>query len=123
MEVDEPEADKYFSLKKSVCIPPRHYAITQIQCKSLTGPVTIKPDQVFKRDNLSMWIDTYYVDPNQGKVTASTQLTINSQVNNTQVDQDNIPSNFQTNQALTPLRSHHLQKEWPLKPLQVLKCK
>ena len=51
MEVDEPEADKYFSLRKSICISPRHYAITQIQCKSLTEPITIKPDQVFKRDN------------------------------------------------------------------------
>ena len=70
---------------------PRHYVATQNQCKSHTEPVTIKPDQVFKRDNLSMWIDTYYVDPNWGKVATLTQLTADSQVHNTQFDQDNIP--------------------------------
>ena len=40
MEIDEPEAVKYFSLRKSVHIPLWHYAVTQIQCKSITEPVT-----------------------------------------------------------------------------------
>ena len=60
---------------------PRHYAVTQIQGKCLTEPVTIKFDQVFKRDNPSMW----------RYILCGSQLTANSQVNNTQVEQDNTP--------------------------------
>ena len=67
---------------------PRHYAVTQNQYKSLTESVIIKSDQVFKRDNSSTWIDTYYMDPNWGKVTTLTQLTTDSEVNHTQVGQD-----------------------------------
>ena len=29
MEVIEPEAGKFSSAKKVICIPPRHYAVTQ----------------------------------------------------------------------------------------------
>ena len=35
LEIDEPEADQFFEVKKSVNIPPRHYAVTNIQCRDL----------------------------------------------------------------------------------------
>ena len=47
MEVIEPEAGKF-------CIPPKHYAVTQMECNSLKKAVTIRPDEVFKRENPSM---------------------------------------------------------------------
>ena len=43
--------------------PPRHYAVTHIQCRDLKEAVTLRPDEALKRTNLSMWADTYYVDP------------------------------------------------------------
>ena len=33
--IDEPEADEFFGVKKSVKIPHRHYGVTHIQCKDL----------------------------------------------------------------------------------------
>ena len=62
-------------------IPPRHYAVTHLQCKKPKGPVTIKPDQVFAREYPSAWMDTFYMDPNRNKVTA---LTANTQVSSSQ---------------------------------------
>ena len=72
IEVEEPEASKYISVRKSMKIPPRHYAVTHLWCKKPKGPVTIKPDQVFSREYPSAWMDTFYMDPNHNKVTAST---------------------------------------------------
>ena len=63
MEVEEPEAGKFFSIKKEIHVLPRHYAVTQIKCNRLKNAVTIRPDKEFKRENPSMKIDTYYVDP------------------------------------------------------------
>ena len=44
LEIDEPEADQFFGVKKSVKIPPRHYGITNIQCKDLKKAVTLWVD-------------------------------------------------------------------------------
>ena len=33
LEIEEPEADQFFRVKKSVNIPPRHYAVTHIQSR------------------------------------------------------------------------------------------
>ena len=83
MEVLEPEAGyKFFSIKKGICIPFRYYTVTQIECNSLKNAITIRPDKVFKRENPSMWIDTYHVDPNQVAVDTSLPSTANTQVNN-----------------------------------------
>ena len=71
MDVIESEVGKFFSIKKGIHIPPRHYALTQIECNSLIKAVTIRPDEVFKRENPSLWIDTYYMDPNWAIVNAS----------------------------------------------------
>ena len=53
MEIEEPEASKYLPVQKSIKIPPRHYAVTHLYCKKPMGPVSIKPDQAFRRDNPS----------------------------------------------------------------------
>ena len=37
IEVEEPEASKYLPLRKSVRIPPRHYAVTHLYCKKPEG--------------------------------------------------------------------------------------
>ena len=42
LEIDEPEADQFFGVKKSVKIPPRYYGITHIQCKDLKKAVMTK---------------------------------------------------------------------------------
>ena len=84
MEIEEPEADKLFTVKRSVHVPPRHYAVTHISCRNLTEPVTLRPGETLKWDNPSMWVDTYYVDPFKVRVDALTQATANTQVNHTQ---------------------------------------
>ena len=81
-----PEADQFFGVKKSVTIPPRHYAVTHIQCRDLKEAVTLRPDEAFKRTYPSMWADTYCVDSFKVCINASTQLTTDSQINQTQVD-------------------------------------
>ena len=84
IKVKEPEASKYISVRKSMKIPLRHYAVTHLWCKKPKGPVTIKPDQVFAREYPSAWMDTFYMDPNCNKVAASTPSTTNTQVNSSQ---------------------------------------
>ena len=83
LEIDEPEADQFFGINKSVNIPPRHYSITHIQCRDLKGAVTLQIDEVLKRQHPSVWADTYYVNPFKVGTNTSTQLTTNSQVNQT----------------------------------------
>ena len=68
IQVEEPEAGKYISVRKSLKIPPRHYAVTHIWCKKPKGLVTIKPDEVFRSENPSAWMDTFYMDPNHDMV-------------------------------------------------------
>ena len=80
LEIDEPEADQFFGVKKSVNIPHRHYAITHIQCR-----------EALKRKNPSIWADTYYVDPFKVCIDVLTQSTVNSQINQTQVE--SVPTN------------------------------
>ena len=46
----------------------------------------LRPDEALKRTYPSMWADTYYVDPFKISANASTSLTADSQVNQTQVD-------------------------------------
>ena len=44
LEIDEPEADQFFGVKKSVKIPRdafMHYGINHIQCKDLQEAVTL----------------------------------------------------------------------------------
>ena len=86
LEIDEPEADQFFGVKKSVNIPPRHYGVTHIQCRDLQEAVMLRPDEALKRAYPSMWADTYYVDPFKVGIDTSTSLTADSQVNQTQVD-------------------------------------
>ena len=83
LEIDEPEADQFFGVKKSVKIPPRHYGITHIQCKNPKEAVTLWVDKELKRKYPSIWADTYYINPFKISVTAS---TADSQVNQTHVD-------------------------------------
>ena len=86
LEIDEPEADQFFGVKKSVKITPRHYGITHIQCKDLKEAVTLWVDEELKRKYPSMWADTYYVNPFKVRVTTLMPSTTNSQVNQTHVD-------------------------------------
>ena len=80
IQIEEPEAGKYISVRKSLKIPPRHYAVTHIWCKKPKGPVTIKPDEVFRSKNPSAWMDTFYMDPNHDMVTTSSLSTADTQV-------------------------------------------
>ena len=75
IEVEEPEASKYLPLRKSVRIPPRHYAVTHLYCKKPEGPISIKPDEAFRRGNPSAWTDTYYMDPHRASSDESTTST------------------------------------------------
>ena len=84
LEIDEPEADQLFGVKKSVKIPPRHYGITHIQCKDLKEAVTLWVDEELKYP--SMWADTFYVNPFKVSVAALTLSTADSQVNQTHID-------------------------------------
>ena len=86
LEIDEPEADQFFGVKKSVKIPPRHYGITHIQCKDLKEAVMLWVDEELKRKYPSMWADTYYINLFKVSVATSMPLTTNSQVNQTHVD-------------------------------------
>ena len=86
LEIDEPKADQFFGVKKSVNIPPRHYGVTHIQCRDLQEAVMLRPDEALKRAYPLMWADTYYVDPFKVGIDALTSSTANSQVNQTQVD-------------------------------------
>ena len=78
LEIDEPEADQFFGVKKSVKIPPRHYSITHIQCKDLKEAVTLQVDKELKRKYPSMWVDTYYINPFKVSVTTLMPLTADS---------------------------------------------
>ena len=71
LEIDEPEADQFFGVKKSVKIPPRHYGITHIQCKDLQEAIMPWVDEALKRQYPSMWADTYYVNPFKVSVATS----------------------------------------------------
>ena len=71
LEIDEPEADQFFGVKKSVNIPPRHYGVIHIQCRDLQEAVTLRPDEALKRAYPLMWADTYYVDPFKVGINAS----------------------------------------------------
>ena len=51
LEIDEPEADQFFRVKKSVNIPLRHYTITHIQRRDLKEVVMLRPDEALKRAN------------------------------------------------------------------------
>ena len=86
LEIDEPEADQFFGVKKSVKIPPRHYGITHIQCKDIKEAVTLWVDEELKRKYPSMWADTYYINLFKVTVIASMPLTADSQVNQTHID-------------------------------------
>ena len=86
LEIDEPEADQFFGVKKSVNIPPRHNGVTHIQCKDLQEAIMLRPDEALNRTYPSMWADTYYVDPFKVSANMLTSSTANSQVNQTQVD-------------------------------------
>ena len=81
LEIDEPEADQFFGVKKSVNIPSRHYAVTHIQYRDLKEAVMLRPDEALKRANHSMWTDTYYMDPFKVGIDTLTQLTTDPQVN------------------------------------------
>ena len=48
LEIEEPEADQFFRIKKSVNIPPRHSAVTHIQGRDLKEAVTLRPDEALK---------------------------------------------------------------------------
>ena len=85
LEIEEPEYDQLFRVKKSVNIPPRHYDVTQIQCRNLKEAVSLRPDEALMRANPLMWADTSYVDPFKVSLKASTTLTTNPLVNQTQV--------------------------------------
>ena len=78
LEIDEPEADQFFGVKKSVKIPPRHYGITHIQCKDLNEAVTLWVDEELKRKYPSMWADAFYVNPFKVSVTTLMPLTTDS---------------------------------------------
>ena len=88
LEIDEPKADQFFGVKKGVNIPHRYYGVTHIQCRDLKEAVMLQIDEALKRQPPSVWPDTYYV--NLFKVDLGTdmsmQLTVDSQVNQTQVD-------------------------------------
>ena len=64
-----------------------HYAITHLYCKKPKGLVSIKPDQAFRRDNPSAWIDTYYMDPRCDKTATSTVLTTGSHVHDIEINE------------------------------------
>ena len=96
LEIDEPKADQFFGVKKSVSIPPRHYAVTPIQCRDLKEAVTLRPDEALKRTYPSMWADAYYVDPFKVGINTSTPLTTNSQINQAQVD--SVPTSSRSEQ-------------------------
>ena len=87
MEIEEPEASKYLPVQKSIKILPRHYAVTHLYCKKPKGLVSIKPDQAFRRDNPSAWIDTHYMDPRHDKTAMSTVLTTGPQVHDIEINE------------------------------------
>ena len=91
LEIDEPEADQFFGVKKSVNIPPRHYAVTHIQCRDWKQAVMLRPAEALKRTNPSMWADTYCIDPCKVGFNVLTQSTTDSQINQTQVE--SVPAN------------------------------
>ena len=86
LEIDEPEADQFFGVKKSVKILPSHYGITNIQCKDLKKTVMPWVDEELKRKFPSMWADTYYINPFKVSVATLMPSTADSQVNQTHVD-------------------------------------
>ena len=79
LEIEEPEADQFFGVKKSINIPPRHYSIIHIQCRDLHEAVMLSPDKLLRRTYPSMWADTYHVDPFKVSADALTPLTTDSQ--------------------------------------------
>ena len=88
LEIDEPEADQFFGVKKSAKIPPGHYGITHMQCKALQEGVMLLMKHW--RDN-TLQGNTFKVS-----VATLTQSTANSQVNQTQVD--SVPTDSRSEQ-------------------------
>ena len=103
LEFEEPEADQFFRVKKSVNIAPRHYAVTSIQCRGLKEAVTLRPDEALKQANPSMWADTFYVDLFKVSIDALIQLTTDPQVNQTQVE--SVPTLSSSSKATSPTNS------------------
>ena len=48
LEIEEPEADKLFTVKRSVSVPPKHYTVTHISCRDMTKPATLRLDETLK---------------------------------------------------------------------------
>ena len=78
LEIDEPKADQFFGVRKSVNIPLRHYGVTHIQCRDLQEAVMLRPDEALQRAYPLIWEDTYYVDPFKVGIDALTLLTTDS---------------------------------------------
>ena len=96
LEIDEPKADQFFGVKKSVNILHRHYGVTHIQCRDIQEAVTLRPDEALKRTYPLMWADTYYVNSFKVSANTLTSSTTDSQVNQTQVD--TVPTNLGSEQ-------------------------
>lgn len=85
MEIKEPDAGKFFSVRKSICISPRHYAVTQIQSNHLTETLTIRPGKTVKKSiNVAKYL---LFGPNQVIIDPLPLSTADTEVKIIQVEQ------------------------------------
>ena len=76
IEVEEPVSGKTLSTTKRVVIPPRQYAILELECDELQGRFEIKPDPFLQQREPNLWIDNFviYNVPEEGDMNEESDM-------------------------------------------------
>ena len=61
IEVEEPARGKTLSTKRRVVIPPRQYAILELECDELQGRFEIKPEPFLQQREPNLWMDNFVI--------------------------------------------------------------
>ena len=61
IEVEEPTRGKTLSTTRRVAIPPRQYAILELECDELQGRFEIKPEPVLQQREPNLWMDNFVI--------------------------------------------------------------
>ena len=59
IEIEEPTRKKTFAVTRKITIPPRNYAVFDIEGKEWEGKYEIKPNPFLKQKEPNLWMDNF----------------------------------------------------------------
>ena len=59
IEIEEPMRRRTLISTRKVAIPPRSYAVFNLECEELEGKYEIKPNPFLTQGELNIWIDNF----------------------------------------------------------------